>query len=136
MGESRGTEWSEQPRYQPWRRGRCRRPAYLKLLRKVLDARGFASTKIIAGDVHSWAPSTEVLKDPELAKVVDILCRHYPSTKSDPAAVQSGKPLWSSEDYAADNTGAGGRCQARILNQVRGILVRVFPPDLYSVLTA
>ena len=54
----------------------------------------------------------------------------------DPAAVQSGKPLWSSEDYAADNTGAGGRCQARILNQVREILVRVFPPDLYSVLTA
>jgi galactosylceramidase len=91
--------------------------AYLKLLRTVLDARGYTEVKIIAGDVHSWAPSAEVLTDSALAKVVDILCRHYPSTKSDPAADQTGKPLWSSEDYAADNTGAGGRCQGRILNQ-------------------
>ncbi len=107
--------------------------AYLKLLRKVLDARGFGSTKIIAGDVHSWAPSTEVLKDPELAKVVDILCRHYPSTKSDAAAVESGKPLWSSEDYAADNTDDGGRCQGRILNQVREIPLACFLRVMTSV---
>jgi galactosylceramidase len=91
--------------------------AYLKLLRTVLDARGFSAVKIIAGDVHSWEPAPEVLTDPALAEVVDILCRHYPSTKSDASAEQTGKPLWSSEDYAADNTGAGGRCQGRILNQ-------------------
>lgn len=108
--------------------------AYIKALRKVLDARGFGATKIIAGDVHSWAPENEVLSDPELAGVVDVLCRHYPSTASDAAAKQTGKPLWSSEDYAASNTGAGGRCEGRILNQnwVNGLMTATINWNLVS----
>ena len=28
--------------------------SYLKLLRSTLDARGFQTTKLVGGDVHSW----------------------------------------------------------------------------------
>eukprot|EP00035_Acanthoeca_spectabilis_P015477 m.307892 g.307892 ORF g.307892 m.307892 type:complete len:537 (-) comp16369_c0_seq6:6215-7825(-) len=90
--------------------------AYIKSLRKVLDGRGFQSTRIVAGDVHSWAPATAMLTDPDLAKTVDVVCRHYPSTLSDLDAKKTGKPLWSSEDYATANFGSGARCEARILN--------------------
>ena len=72
--------------------------------------------------------------DPDLKKAVDVLCRHYPSTDSDPAAKKTGKPLWSSEDYAASNSGSGGRCEARILNQnwVRGLISATINWNLIS----
>lgn len=97
-------------------------PDYLKTLRAALDAAGFQSTTIIAGDVHSWAPSKQMLHDPGLARVVGIVGKHYPGTKSDPDAQRVfqtlGKPLWSSEDFASDNDKPnGGRCEARIINQ-------------------
>ena len=47
--------------------------AYIKLLRRVLDARGFGRVRIIAGDVHSWAPSSEVLADAELSAAVAVI---------------------------------------------------------------
>ena len=63
---------------------------YIKALRKQLDARGHHSTHIIAGDVHSWAPATAMLADAELAAAVHVVCRHYPSTNSDPNAKKTG----------------------------------------------
>jgi galactosylceramidase len=108
--------------------------AYIKGLRKTLDSRGLHRTRIIGGDVHSWAPEDQLSTDPDLAAAMDVLCRHYPSTKSDPAAKKTGKPLWSSEDYAASNTGSGGRCEARILNQnwVNGMMSATINWNLVS----
>ena len=95
--------------------------SYLKTLRAVLDIRGLGNTKIVGGDVHSWVnPLCEVLNngsDPELRNAVAVIGKHYPSTQSTTKAVQTGLPLWSSEDYASDSHGAGGRCMARIMNQ-------------------
>ena len=47
---------------------------------------------------------------------------------------RTGKPLWSSEDYAADNYGSGGRCEARILNQnwVMGLMTATVNWNLIS----
>lgn len=90
---------------------------YLKILRQTLDKAGFKSTKLVAGDVHSWDPAAKMLTDPELMNIVDVVARHYPDSQSDPDARATGKPLWSSEDYAASNFGSGGRCLARLLNQ-------------------
>ena len=101
---------------------------YLKALRKELDGRGFHSTKLVAGDVHSWIdPLCGVLvnkTDPELDAAVAVIGKHYPSTVSGNAAKLTGKPLWASEDYAANSRAAGGRCMARILNQnwVNGLM--------------
>ena len=108
--------------------------AYIKGLRRVLDKRGFSSVRIIAGDVHSWAPEDELLTDKALANATAVLCKHYPSTLSDAKAKQSGLPLWSSEDYAASNVGSGGRCEARILNQnwVNGLMSATINWNLLS----
>ena len=95
--------------------------SYLKILRKTLDQRGLSHTRLVGGDVHSWVdPLCDALnggKDPELRQAVAVIGKHYPSTQSTDKARQTGLPLWSSEDYASDNHGAGGRCEARILNQ-------------------
>eukprot|EP00966_Prymnesium_polylepis_P018539 426737-Prymnesium_polylepis.1 len=97
-------------------------PAYVKLLRKRLDAAGHHATRLVAGDVHTWDPASKIAGDAALRGALYALCRHYPSTLSDADADASGMPLWSSEDYAADNSNEGGRCAARIINQnfVRG----------------
>ena len=91
--------------------------AYLKLLRRRLNVAGHKAVKLVAGDVHTWDPASKVATDAELRSSLYALCRHYPSTLSDRDADESGMPLWSSEDYAADNSADGGRCAARIINQ-------------------
>ncbi len=42
---------------------------------------------------------------------------HYPGTASTPQAVQTGKPLWASEDMSTYNDLRGAGCWARVLNQ-------------------
>lgn len=102
--------------------------SYIKALRKELDSRGFQLTKLVAGDVHSWIdPLCDILvnkTDPELEAATAVIGKHYPSTVSGAAAMLTGKPLWASEDYAANSQKAGGRCEARILNQnwVNGLM--------------
>ena len=102
--------------------------SYLKALRSELDSRDFRGTRLVAGDVHSWIdPLCDVLvnkTDPALDAAVAVIGKHYPSTVSGEAAKLTGKPLWASEDYAANSQGAGGRCEARILNQnwVNGLM--------------
>jgi galactosylceramidase len=48
---------------------------------------------------------------------------HYPGTYSTAQAVQTGKPLWASEDMSTYNDLRGAGCWARVLNQnyVRGV---------------
>ena len=94
---------------------------YLKTLRRVLNGRGLQHTKLVGGDVHTWVdPLCDALNgkaDSELTAAVAVIGKHYPSTISSAKAKQTGLPLWASEDFASDNHGTGGRCEARILNQ-------------------
>ena len=111
--------------------------AYIKLLRQRLDAAGHTTTRLVGGDVHSWDPASKIGADPVLRSSLYALCRHYPSTQSDPDADATGMPLWSSEDYAADNSNEGGRCAARIINQnfVKGNMSATVMWNLISVST-
>ena len=110
-----------------------------QVLRKALDSSGHRDTKIIAGDVHSWAPAAAMLTDKALADSVAILARHYPGSHNDADSQRvfetHGTPLWSSEDFASNNNdGSGGRCEARILNQnwVRGNISATISWNLIS----
>ncbi|KAI8492117.1 hypothetical protein Bbelb_300140 [Branchiostoma belcheri] len=90
---------------------------YIKTLRKTLDDNGLGHVTIVAADGDWLRISEEVMADPELAKVVDIIGAHYPGTNSIPMAQATGKPLWASEDYSTFNDPKGASCWARILNQ-------------------
>ncbi|XP_014666372.1 PREDICTED: galactocerebrosidase-like [Priapulus caudatus] len=89
---------------------------YVKLLRKLLDYRQLHDVQIVAGDLH-WELAPTMLNDSTLSKAVQILGAHYPGTLTTKQALETNKPLWSSEDYSTvnDNTGAG--CLARVVNQ-------------------
>lgn len=96
---------------------------YIKILRKMLDSRGFSNTKIIGTD-DNWQIVPDLLKDGSLAAVVYAIGAHYPGTMSPSDAKKLGKPLWASEDYSTFNDEVGGGCWARTLNQnyVNGLL--------------
>ncbi|XP_052772475.1 galactocerebrosidase-like isoform X2 [Mya arenaria] len=90
---------------------------YIKTLRRMLDEAGLNQTKIVAAD-GLWEPiATDILLDKELANAVDIIGVHYPGTKTTQLALDTGKPLWSSEDYSTFNDNVGAGCWARIINQ-------------------
>ncbi|XP_064598743.1 galactocerebrosidase-like [Liolophura sinensis] len=86
---------------------------YVLTLRKMLDENGLNQTKIVAADDKTWAIADDILKNSELADVVDFIGVHYPGTMSTGAAVQTGKQLWASEESGS----AGPEYWARILNQ-------------------
>ncbi|XP_045189275.2 galactocerebrosidase-like isoform X2 [Mercenaria mercenaria] len=93
---------------------------YVKTLRKELDKAGLGHVKIVAPDaphIQDWKISEDILKDPELAAAVEYIGSHYPGTITTKEAIQTGKPLWASEDYSTFNDLVGGGCWARILNQ-------------------
>ncbi len=83
--------------------------AYVKLLRRTLDANGLSRVKIVAADDggnDAWSLAAHMLKDPVLMKAVYALGAHYPLTWGPinrtfaADAVKTGKPLWASEDYS------------------------------------
>lgn len=88
--------------------------SYLKELhRRLYEVH--LGTKIICCDEYpgegagQWAIADEILKNPEIARNVDVIGVHYPLadgkiTTTD-AARRTGKPLWSSEDQP--NGGSG-----------------------------
>ncbi|KAH3705349.1 galactocerebrosidase-like isoform X1 [Dreissena polymorpha] len=92
---------------------------YIKTLRQMLDEAGLdRAPKIVASDDLGWEPiASDILADEELAKAVDIIGVHYPGTTTTQKAIDTGKPLWSSEDYSTFNDNVGAGCWARILNQ-------------------
>ncbi|XP_035689749.1 galactocerebrosidase-like [Branchiostoma floridae] len=90
---------------------------YIKTLRKTLDDNDLGHVMIVAPDGGWVQISKDIMADPELAAAVDIIGSHYPGTHSAPMAQQTGKTLWSSEDYSTYNNGTGASCWARILNQ-------------------
>lgn len=89
---------------------------YIKVLRQMLDDAGYANTRIVAAD-GNWNIVDDLSQDAMLDSAVDVIGVHYPGTVSPQSAVNSGKPLWSSEDYSTFNDANGGGCWARILNQ-------------------
>ncbi|XP_065844131.1 galactocerebrosidase-like [Oscarella lobularis] len=89
---------------------------YIKVLRSMLDSEGFQNTKIVAPD-GSWGIASDIMKDPELAKAVDAIGAHYPGTYSSAAALETGKPLWASEDFSTLDDLRGGGCWIRLLNR-------------------
>ncbi|CAD5113079.1 DgyrCDS2270 [Dimorphilus gyrociliatus] len=91
---------------------------YIKMLRKRLDELGYQKTKIVAAD-GEWNILDDMLNDPELAQVVDVIGVHYPGfTGANPLkSLLTDKILWGSEEYSAENNLLGGGCWARVLNE-------------------
>ncbi|CAG5123059.1 unnamed protein product [Candidula unifasciata] len=96
---------------------------YIMVLRDILDRNGFMNTKIVATDSW-WSAISDIELYAEVTAAVDALGVHYPGVLSPDSAINSGKQLWSSEDYSSFNDEVGGGCWARILNQnyVKGLM--------------
>jgi hypothetical protein len=135
--------------------------AWFKLLRRSLDAAGYAGTAIVASDKDPfnwaidgtyrpdvpWAIAEDMKSDPELASAIGVLGAHdvcsYPTTGiqcwSTAAAVASGKPLWHSEVGAipaADGSAMvrsviRGYLDAQLTGHIHWPMVTTQPPGLY-----
>ena len=87
---------------------------YIVSLHAAIRGAGLA-TRVVGHD-SNWDICAPVTTNAALAAAVDVIGAHYPGTHADPACELTQKPLWASEDYAAQwNTGA--QCLARIINQ-------------------
>jgi|SRR5579862_693612 len=107
---------------------------YLKELHRRLEEEHLG-TKIICCDEYpgegkgQWAIADEILKDPEVAREVEVIGAHYPlvdgKITTTEAARRTGKPLWSSEDQPNGGSGPfvtrdwplGGRILAHLYNR-------------------
>jgi len=70
-------------------------------LRPGLDKNGFEAVKLIAADNDKgWNIADEVKEDKELSEALHAMGVHYMQNSTE-NAVQSGKPLWLSEDLAS-----------------------------------
>jgi hypothetical protein len=102
---------------------------YIKMLKKTLLANGL-TTKVVAADLYEnqWKITDDFKQDPELKNAVYAITAHYARVKGNfyvtGSALESGKPLWSSEDQPFDETGVilqrdwkpGARIWASVLN--------------------
>ncbi|KAH3788619.1 hypothetical protein DPMN_166765 [Dreissena polymorpha] len=59
------------------------------------------------------------LNEPFFKILLAFRC-HYPGTLTTTAAIETGKPLWASEDYSTFNDLSGGGCWARVGYQGKG----------------
>ncbi len=86
---------------------------YIKLLKKTLLASGLA-TNVVAADLYEnqWKIADDFKLDPELKNDVYAITAHYARVKGNfyvtGGALESGKPLWSSEDQPFDDVGFVG----------------------------
>ena len=102
---------------------------YIKMLKKTLLTNGL-QTKIVAPDLYEnqWKITDDFKLDPILKEDVYAISVHYARVKGNfyvtGSALDSGKPLWSSEDQPFDETGVilqrdwkpGARIWAKVLN--------------------
>ena len=102
---------------------------YIKMLKKALLANGL-TTKIVAADLYEnqWKIADDFKLDLELKGAVYAISVHYARVKGNfyvtGGALDSGKPLWSSEDQPFDESGIilqrdwkpGARIWAKFLN--------------------
>ncbi len=103
--------------------------SYIKTLKKTLEANGL-QTRIVAADLYEnqWKIADDFKLDPILKADVFAIAVHYARVKGNfyvtGGALESGKPLWSSEDQPFDETGVilqrdwkpGARIWAKVLN--------------------
>ena len=107
---------------------------YVKMLRRALDAHRL-ETKIVCCDEYpthgadQWAILDAMAKDSALRDAVAVVTVHYPRVNgkltTPPAAFETGKPLWSSEDQPESSASTilsrdwqiGGRALARLYNE-------------------
>jgi len=74
---------------------------YVKMLRRALDAGGFASTTIVAKDAGADI-CAKLAADPEYGAAVGVIGLHYPSDYYDLSACHAlGKPVWASEESSS-----------------------------------
>jgi hypothetical protein len=136
--------------------------AWIKLLRKTLDANGPGQAGggvagqsepliisptptnrvgIIVADQSEnvWKIAEEINKDPELKAAAFAIGVHYPRCKSTPAAIQSGKPLWSSEDgpWSAEWNAAatGSQTPLQVTYNRNYIIGRMTKTEIWSPVT-
>ncbi|MFI0508415.1 ricin-type beta-trefoil lectin domain protein [Streptomyces sp. WSLK1-5] len=97
--------------------------SWYQQLRSALNSNGYGSVRIIAAD-SDWSVANDVNSNPAFASAVSAIGTHYPcgyrssqSTCTVPAAaLNSGKPLWASENGSDDYNG-GAQAMARGLNR-------------------
>lgn len=125
--------------------------AWIKKLRRTLDAAGLKAVRIVAADqtpdlAPAWKIADDILVDPELAKAVHTIGAHYASgttwkhslkegSASTPEAKKTGKPLWASEDGPWRGDWEGARWLAKIFNRNHAI-GRMTKTVIWSLITS
>jgi O-glycosyl hydrolase len=97
---------------------------WYKNLRAALDSRGYPTVKIVASDDFGWGAADESLRDPAFGRAVAVFGSHYvcgyrsaqTNCPSSGNAVNTGKPLWASEN-GSDDYNAGANAVARGINR-------------------
>ncbi|XP_071793067.1 galactocerebrosidase-like isoform X3 [Asterias amurensis] len=90
--------------------------AYIIALRAALDKARLDNVDVVAAD-GKFRISQDILKNHTLAAAVKIIGVHYPGTTVTNYTLETGKTIWSSEDFSTFNDDIGAGCWARILNQ-------------------
>jgi len=113
-------------------------PTWIKRLRETLDREGFKRTEIVAADEvqgNPWQIANEMLADAQLMNAVQVVGVHYPHFKSNAEALQTGKPLWASEDgpWRGDWQGAGVLARAFNRNYIEGKMTKTI---IWSLITS
>jgi hypothetical protein len=112
--------------------------AWIKLLRRRLDANGLKQVKIVATDEpykRGWAIVDEMVNDAELRGVIDVIGAHYPKFESPRQAKKLGKPLWSSEDGPWHADWMSAMTLARTYNR-NYVVGRMTKTEIWSPVTA
>jgi len=120
--------WNETPRDLDW----------IKRLRRTLDQKGLSRVKIIASDEtgqSNWDIAKDMLRDRELSDSIYAVGAHYTGYKSPPEALQTGKPLWASEDGPWRGDGQGARALAKMFNR-NYILGKMTKTVIWSLVTS
>ena len=75
------------------------------------------TTQIVASDDATWAVATDMVADPTFAASIDIVGCHYPPSYASSAdAINTGKPLWASEN-GSQQYNSGAAAIARSVNR-------------------
>jgi galactosylceramidase len=72
-------------------------------LRPTLNSNGLSNVKIEISDEgveYKWPEANQIVTDSALANAVNALASHYPKGVVTQNALNTGKPLWASEDFS------------------------------------
>ncbi|PYL01125.1 MAG: galactosylceramidase [Verrucomicrobia bacterium] len=112
--------------------------AWIKLLRRTLDARGLKQVKIVAADEtlrRGWVIADEMIKDSELKDAIHAVGAHYPKFSSTAQAKQLGKPLWASEDGPWHAGWTSAMDLARMFNR-NYVIGKITKTEIWSPVTS